>query len=226
MEWNNGSLTPKLLSPPLLHHRSSYTPCYNYNYIYNLDHFPVLERKNPAEESVVGGVDQKKKKKTKTKLSPDQLESLERRFQEEVKLDPDRKMKLSKELGLQPRQIAIWFQNRRARWKTKQLQHLYDTLKQEFDTISNQKHTLQQQVMKLKTMLLLREEATRNPQGSMAYTDEETAESTSVGVRSSTNNYTYNNKVEDLVEISGSGPPPPPPFWWGAEEDAHRPSYP
>lgn len=83
-----------------------------------------------------------------------------------------------------------------------------------------------QQVMKLKTMLLLREEATRNPQGSMAYTDEETAESTSVGVRSSTNNYTYNNKVEDLVEISGSGPPPPPPFWWGAEEDAHRPSYP
>ena len=106
----------------------------------------MLETKNPAEESVVGGVDQKKKKKTKTKLSPDQLESLERRFQEEVKVDPDRKMKLSKELGLQPRQIAIWFQNRRARWKTKQLQHLYDTLKQEFDTISNQKHTLQQQV--------------------------------------------------------------------------------
>ena len=84
--------------------------------------------------------------------------------------------------------------------------------------------------MKLKTMLLLREEATRNHQGSMAYTDEETAESTSVGVRSSTDNYMYNNKVEDLVEISGSGPPPPPPppppFWWGAEEDAHRPSYP
>ena len=82
----------------------------------------------------------------KKRLSQDQLEALERSFQEEVKLDPDRKMKLSKELGLQPRQIAVWFQNRRARWKTKQLEHLYDTLKQQFDTISKEKHNLQQEV--------------------------------------------------------------------------------
>lgn len=88
----------------------------------------------------------------KKRLSSEQLESLERSFQEEIKLDPDRKQKLSKELGLQPRQIAVWFQNRRARWKAKQLEHLYDTLKQEFDAISREKHKLQEEVRKRKEL--------------------------------------------------------------------------
>lgn len=82
----------------------------------------------------------------KKRLTSDQLDSLERSFQEEKKLDPDRKMKLSKELGLQPRQIAVWFQNRRARWKAKQLEHLYDELKQDYDVISREKHKLQDEV--------------------------------------------------------------------------------
>jgi len=82
----------------------------------------------------------------KKRLTSDQLDSLESSFQKEIKLDPDRKMKLSKELGLQPRQIAVWFQNRRARWKNKQLEHLYDSLKQEFDVISKEKQKLEEEV--------------------------------------------------------------------------------
>lgn len=85
----------------------------------------------------------------KKRLTSEQLDSLERSFQEEIKLDPDRKMKLSRELGLQPRQIAVWFQNRRARWKAKQLEHLYDSLKQEFDAISQEKQRLQEEVRHL-----------------------------------------------------------------------------
>lgn len=85
----------------------------------------------------------------KKRLTNEQLDSLERSFQEEKKLDPDRKMKLSKELGLQPRQIAVWFQNRRARWKAKQLEHLYDELKQDYDVISREKHNLQEEVRRL-----------------------------------------------------------------------------
>ena len=82
----------------------------------------------------------------KKRLTSDQLDSLERSFQEEIKLDPDRKMKLSRELRLQPRQIAVWFQNRRARWKAKQLERLYDGLKQEYDVISREKQKLQDEV--------------------------------------------------------------------------------
>ncbi|XLU19775.1 hypothetical protein S245_055841 [Arachis hypogaea] len=81
----------------------------------------------------------------KKRLTSSQIDLLERSFQEEIKLDTDRKMKLSRELGLQPRQIAVWFQNRRTRWKAKQLKHLYFALKQEFDHISNEKHKLQEE---------------------------------------------------------------------------------
>lgn len=97
---------------------------------------PAMEKRSNC-----GGYEEKKKR-----LTSDQLVSLERSFQEEIKLDPDRKMKLSKELGLQPRQIAVWFQNRRARWKTKQLEMLYDDLKHQFDVVSREKQMLQEEV--------------------------------------------------------------------------------
>ncbi|CAH2056694.1 unnamed protein product [Thlaspi arvense] len=82
----------------------------------------------------------------KKRLTSEQLDSLESSFQEEIKLDPDRKMKLARELGLQPRQVAVWFQNRRARWKAKQLERLYDSLKLEFDAVSREKQKLQDEV--------------------------------------------------------------------------------
>ncbi|KAK8337146.1 hypothetical protein V6Z11_A09G168600 [Gossypium hirsutum] len=79
-------------------------------------------------------------------------------------------MKLSRELGHQPRQIVIWFQCRRAEWKAKQLERLYDTLKHDYDVISREKQKLQ-------------DEATREQVVSTVDTKisgEETVESTSV----------------------------------------------
>ncbi|XP_010516885.1 PREDICTED: homeobox-leucine zipper protein ATHB-22-like [Camelina sativa] len=102
-----------------------------------------------GEESNNNNGQQKKKKK----MTSEQLKFLERSFQEDIKLNPDRKMKLSKELGLQPRQIAVWFQNRKARWKNKQLEHLYESLRQEFDVVSREKELLQEELIQLKSMI-------------------------------------------------------------------------
>ncbi|KAF2564855.1 hypothetical protein F2Q70_00014022 [Brassica cretica] len=89
----------------------------------------------------------------KKRLTSGQLASLEQSFQGEIKLDSDRKLKLSRDLGLQPRQIAVWFQNRRARWKAKQLEQLYDSLRQEYDLVSREKQMLHEVVKKLRAVL-------------------------------------------------------------------------
>lgn len=93
-----------------------------------------------VEKNGLGSHDKKKR------LTTEQLEALENSFQEEIKLDPERKMRLAKELGLHPRQIAVWFQNRRARWKAKQLERLCDSLKHEFELVSREKQKLEQEV--------------------------------------------------------------------------------
>ncbi|KAJ6821934.1 homeobox-leucine zipper protein HOX6-like [Iris pallida] len=73
----------------------------------------------------------------KRRFSDDQLRSLELVFASQMKLDPRKKAQLARELGLHPRQIAIWFQNRRARWKSKQLEGHYRTLRADYDALLN-----------------------------------------------------------------------------------------
>ncbi|KAJ7959407.1 Homeobox associated leucine zipper protein [Quillaja saponaria] len=72
---------------------------------------------------------------SKRRFSDEQIRSLECIFESETKLEPRKKMQLARELGLQPRQIAIWFQNRRARWKSKQLEQEYRKLRDDYETL-------------------------------------------------------------------------------------------
>ncbi|XP_006289854.2 putative homeobox-leucine zipper protein ATHB-51 [Capsella rubella] len=92
--------------------------------------------------------------KKKKRLTSEQLASLEVSFQEDIKLDSDRKLKLSKELGLHPRQTAVWFQNRRARWKVKHLEESYDSLRQEYDAVWREKQMLHDEVKRLRAIIL------------------------------------------------------------------------
>ncbi|XP_065874259.1 homeobox-leucine zipper protein ATHB-6-like [Euphorbia lathyris] len=80
----------------------------------------------------------------KRRLSVDQVKALEKNFEVENKLEPERKVKLAQELGLQPRQVAVWFQNRRARWKTKQLERDYGVLKANYDSLKGNYDSLRQ----------------------------------------------------------------------------------
>jgi homeobox-leucine zipper protein len=92
-----------------------------------------------VEEDMVmpGGGGEKKRR-----LSTEQVRALERSFDTENKLEPERKARLAQDLGLQPRQVAVWFQNRRARWKTKQLERDYVALRHSYDALCRDKDAL------------------------------------------------------------------------------------
>lgn len=100
----------------------------------------------------------------KRRLTSNQVQSLEKTFELENKLEPEKKIQLARDLGLHPRQVAIWFQNRRARWKTKQLEKDYealksnhDHLKADFECLLKEKEKLKAEVIVLTDKLLLKE---------------------------------------------------------------------
>lgn len=91
--------------------------------------------------------------KNKKRFSEEQIKSLESMFATQTKLEPRQKLQLARELGLQPRQVAIWFQNKRARWKSKQLEREYSALRDDYDalvcsyeSLKKEKHALLKQV--------------------------------------------------------------------------------
>ncbi|MCO5577164.1 hypothetical protein L7F22_030988 [Adiantum nelumboides] len=103
-------------------------------------------------------------KRRSKRLSGEQVRALEKAFKESNKLGLERKGKLARELNLQARQIAVWFQNRRARCKTKQMENDYDGLKHHLDSLTAQrdqllqdKERLQAQVSSLQHQLNARE---------------------------------------------------------------------
>ncbi|OIV96865.1 hypothetical protein TanjilG_08726 [Lupinus angustifolius] len=84
----------------------------------------------------------RKKKKNKIennkkRFSDEQIRSLECVFESESKLEPWKKLQVAKDLGLQHRQVAIWFQNRRAR----------------FESLKNEKESLQLELQKLSDLM-------------------------------------------------------------------------
>ncbi|KAG9158539.1 hypothetical protein Leryth_027581 [Lithospermum erythrorhizon] len=81
------------------------------------------------------------------------MKMLETCFGEEHKLESERKDKLAAELGLDPRQVAVWFQNRRARWKCKRLEDEYTKLKKEHETTVYNNCRLETEMLNLKDRL-------------------------------------------------------------------------
>ncbi|XP_057950632.1 homeobox-leucine zipper protein HAT5-like [Malania oleifera] len=127
----------------------------------DISFFRTFDQEDHVDEDLDEYFHQPEKKR---RLRADQVQFLERSFEVENKLEPERKIQLAKDLGLQPRQVAIWFQNRRARWKTKQLekdyedlQTSYNSLKADYDGLLKEKETLKDEVLLLTDKLLLKE---------------------------------------------------------------------
>ncbi|KAI3800236.1 hypothetical protein L1987_35547 [Smallanthus sonchifolius] len=101
-----------------------------------------------------------RKKNVCRRFSDEQIKSLESLFKTEKRLEPRKKVEMARELGLHPRQVAIWFQNRRARWKSKQVEQDYTNLKADYHTLTHrleslnkEKHDLLQQLSNLCSQL-------------------------------------------------------------------------
>ncbi|CAA7044346.1 unnamed protein product [Microthlaspi erraticum] len=111
----------------------------------------------------------KKSKNNQRRFSDEQIKSLEMMFESETRLEPRKKVQLARELGLHPRQVAIWFQNKRARWKSKQLETEFNFLRQNYDDLASQfeslkkdKQALVSELQKLKEAIKKTEEEERN----------------------------------------------------------------
>eukprot|EP00252_Welwitschia_mirabilis_P010261 TRINITY_DN2344_c0_g1_i1.p1 TRINITY_DN2344_c0_g1~~TRINITY_DN2344_c0_g1_i1.p1 ORF type:complete len:301 (-),score=32.41 TRINITY_DN2344_c0_g1_i1:168-1070(-) len=110
----------------------------------------------------------------KRRLSFEQVKTLEKNFELGNKLEPERKMQLAKALGLQPRQIAVWFQNRRARWKTKKLEKDFETLKREYEALKCRYNALVDEKIRFKAEV---ERLTKELEGKGAASENRAAES-------------------------------------------------
>ncbi|CAH9142077.1 unnamed protein product [Cuscuta epithymum] len=97
-------------------------------------------------------------KHNKKRLNQDQVKLLESYFDSNKKLEPERKLELARDLGVPPRQIAIWYQNRRARWKSQSLELHNSALQVKLDSALAEMKTLETEMAKLREELKRRAE--------------------------------------------------------------------
>ncbi|KAG2709563.1 hypothetical protein I3843_05G224300 [Carya illinoinensis] len=99
------------------------------------------------EESSNGGPPRKK-----LRLTKEQSRLLEESFRQNHTLNPKQKENLAMQLKLKPRQVEVWFQNRRARSKLKQTEMECEFLKRRFGSLTEQNRRLQREVEELRAM--------------------------------------------------------------------------
>ncbi|XP_074559594.1 uncharacterized protein LOC141815543 isoform X2 [Curcuma longa] len=148
--------------------------------------------------------DSLRRHESKRRLTRDQVRLLEDSFELGDKLEPQRKAQLAKGLGLKPRQIAVWFQNRRARWKTKQLEKdyealrsIYESLKVDRECLIKEKEELEAEVLSLTKKLLLKERT-------MAYSKREDINNIIMSSANSTPRVDEEGYNSMLMELAGS----------------------
>ncbi|XP_039013474.1 homeobox-leucine zipper protein HAT14-like [Hibiscus syriacus] len=92
----------------------------------------------------------------KLRLSKEQSAFLEESFKEHSTLNPvlisSKKLALAKQLNLRPRQIEVWFQNRRARTKLKKTEVDCEYLKRCCETLAEENRRLQKELQELRAL--------------------------------------------------------------------------
>ncbi|PWA87788.1 HD-ZIP protein [Artemisia annua] len=88
----------------------------------------------------------------KLRLSKVQSAYLEESFKEHNTLNPKQKIALAERLNLRPRQVEVWFQNRRARTKLKQTEVDYEYLKRCCETLTDENRRLYKELQELRAL--------------------------------------------------------------------------
>ncbi|CAO2211181.1 unnamed protein product [Urochloa humidicola] len=88
----------------------------------------------------------------KLRLSKEQSAFLEESFKEHSTLNPKQKAALAKQLNLRPRQVEVWFQNRRARTKLKQTEVDCEYLKRCCEALTEENRRLHKELAELRAL--------------------------------------------------------------------------
>ncbi|MED6164322.1 Homeobox-leucine zipper protein hat22 [Stylosanthes scabra] len=90
----------------------------------------------------------------KLRLTKEQSALLEDSFKQHSTLNPKQKQALARQLNLRPRQVEVWFQNRRARTKLKQTEVDCEFLKKCCETLTEENRRLKKELQELKALKL------------------------------------------------------------------------
>ncbi|XP_076904618.1 homeobox-leucine zipper protein HAT14-like isoform X2 [Bidens hawaiensis] len=121
----------------------------------NLELVDVIERDHRACSRGGGGLsdeDENGLTRKKLRLTKEQSAFLEDSFKEHNSLNPKQKQALAKQLNLRPRQVEVWFQNRRARTKLKQTEVDCEYLKRCCETLTEENRRLQKELQELRAL--------------------------------------------------------------------------
>ncbi|KAL9267503.1 Homeobox-leucine zipper protein HAT3-like protein [Drosera capensis] len=106
------------------------------------------------DDGVAGGGGEGGGERKKLRLTKKQSAVLERTFEEHTTLNTKQKVALAKQLSLRPRQVEVWFQNRRARTKLKQTEVDCEYLKRCVEKLTEENRRLQKEVQELRALKL------------------------------------------------------------------------
>ncbi|XP_068643937.1 homeobox-leucine zipper protein HOX3-like [Aristolochia californica] len=128
-------------------HSSDGGPC--------MKNFDINQLPSGGEESLFGIGDEDDDNgppRKKLRLTREQSRLLEESFRENQTLNHRQKEALASQLKLKPRQVEVWFQNRRARTKLKQTEMECEYLKRCFGSLTEENRRLLREVEQLRSL--------------------------------------------------------------------------